>query len=428
MELANPVPANIIPFGPDFCRKDKDTHSINCPKYLVFVEAHFEALKETDRIVGNIYDAMPPVSIYTYVLGLSITSTTRGFLWVIMANASLGNDSVEKDSLSLVEIEENEFDTESGRSHVSQKKYSCSPRASKKELDSLSMVDTAGSTRQRPVTSATTCTVTDSTAPKRVATLMRIRLSPIQDTVFTHDVDDDTLSLMPGQRERAQFLGEDAASETNTRKSHTVLIDSDSEDRFLKYSSKTCYVLQEIVGADATTKSDKNNNGISLDDSQISVLNESWRREKPTKLSAYKDSYRSDFPISDKAEDILAAPIIESIVGNLLLKKFGQKFAEIGTNGKCQVLQTNTRKDLVSVERPQRLYRSQALSYGLHPARTDYKAQSQTRFPKATTTKSSGVGSTFRNSKFLTIDKTRDTSRGRIRFFANQWETITNDQ
>ncbi|XP_052791759.1 uncharacterized protein LOC128225900 [Mya arenaria] len=129
------------------------------------------------------------------------------------------------------------------------KKSYRTPRASRKELDSLrkdvkscfesigskldrffSIVDTAISARQRPVTIATTCTVTGNTNPKRVATLVGIPLSPIQDTVFTHDVDDDTLSLMPGERERSELLGEDGASETNGRKAHTVPIDSDSDD------------------------------------------------------------------------------------------------------------------------------------------------------------------------------------------------------
>ncbi|WAQ98741.1 hypothetical protein MAR_023114 [Mya arenaria] len=93
---------------------------------------------------------------------------------------------------------------------------------------------------------------------------------------------------MPGQRERSELLDEDGASETNSRKAHTVPIDSDSDDsddRFLK----------------------------------------------------------SVFPISNKAENILAVPSIDSIVGNLLLKKYGQKAV------KSQSLCSQPMKDLEKI-------------------------------------------------------------------------------
>ena len=76
----------------------------------------------------------------------------------------------------------------------------------------------------------------------------------------------------------------------------------DGEDGcFLKYNVKVCNFLQEMFGSAATTKADTSNVGFSLDNSQISVLCETWRTGKPAKLSAYKDNYRTVFPIPEEA-------------------------------------------------------------------------------------------------------------------------------
>ncbi|KAH3812023.1 hypothetical protein DPMN_140444 [Dreissena polymorpha] len=52
-----------------------------------------------------------------------------------------------------------------------------------------------------------------------------------------------------------------------------------------------------MFGQDAVTRPDKGDTGIIVDKAQRDVLSETWIAEKPTKVSAFKDCYRSVFPV-----------------------------------------------------------------------------------------------------------------------------------
>ncbi|KAH3849987.1 hypothetical protein DPMN_092392 [Dreissena polymorpha] len=137
--------------------------------------------------------------------------------------------------------------------------------------------------------------------------------------------EDDTLSIQPGQREKSQLLGDDDSDHSN---SHSLIgdhcQDSDSDDRFMKYSSKTRDLLRDMFGQDVVTRTEKGDTVIILNKAQRDVLSETWRAEKPTKVSAFNDSYRSVFPVSAEAE-FLCVPSLNNIILNLLIKRFGSK-------------------------------------------------------------------------------------------------------
>ncbi|KAH3747579.1 hypothetical protein DPMN_182006 [Dreissena polymorpha] len=141
---------------------------------------------------------------------------------------------------------------------------------------------------------------------------------------------------MPGHRESTDLLGDDV--------SESESLSDGVDDRFRKNGVKTCNLLQKMFGSDATTKADSFVVGISLDNSQISVLRETWRTDKPAKLPAYKDNYRLVFPVSEETDDILAVPSIDTIIGSLLMKKYGQK-----TVVKSQSLYSQPLKDLEKI-------------------------------------------------------------------------------
>ncbi|KAH3790277.1 hypothetical protein DPMN_168473 [Dreissena polymorpha] len=148
----------------------------------------------------------------------------------------------------------------------------------------------------------------------------------IDTAVFLEWDEDDTLSIQPGQREKSQLLGDDDSDHSNSLSligDHCQ--DSDSDDRYMKYSSKTRDLLRDMFGQDAVTRPDKGDTGIILDKSQRDVLSETWRAEKPTKVSAFKDSYRSVFPVLAEAEEFLCVPSLDNIILNLLIKRFGSK-------------------------------------------------------------------------------------------------------
>ncbi|KAH3715051.1 hypothetical protein DPMN_057755 [Dreissena polymorpha] len=76
---------------------------------------------------------------------------------------------------------------------------------------------------------------------------------------------------------------------------------------------------------DAVTRPDKGDTGIILDMAQRDVLSETWKAEKLTKVSAFKDSYPSVFPVSAEAEELLCVPSLDNTISNLLIKRYGSK-------------------------------------------------------------------------------------------------------
>jgi hypothetical protein len=138
---------------------------------------------------------------------------------------------------------------------------------------------------------------------------------------------DDVLSLQPGQHEHLSDCWDNTQSVITVNSDRDVPLDSDHRvhDRFTKYSKNTETVLAEMFGDDAVTTSNSEKCGITLDCTQVKILADSWRCSDPSKLTAYKDSYRSTFPVSEKSEDSLSVPSLDSMVETLLVKKFGNK-------------------------------------------------------------------------------------------------------
>lgn len=157
--------------------------------------------------------------------------------------------------------------------------------------------------------------------------------------------DVDTLSLQPGQQERQNLLGlsDDEQSNTNSDSCIVVPPEEGGGERFTKYSASTAQLLSDLFGEDAMT-SLKSKSGMELDDSQVDILKGSWRSDDPSKISAYREAYKSSFPISDKSEDMLKVPSLDEIVDSLLIKRFGNRAVT-----KSQSLYTQPLKSLEKI-------------------------------------------------------------------------------
>ena len=83
-------------------------------------------------------------------------------------------------------------------------------------------------------------------------------------------------------------------------------------------------VLSQIFKEDIT-KSNLTSVGLVLDQAQVDILDNSWRCKNPDRLSAYKEDYKSCFPIHDSSVDYLQVPSLDDLLEPLLRQTHGQK-------------------------------------------------------------------------------------------------------
>lgn len=147
--------------------------------------------------------------------------------------------------------------------------------------------------------------------------------------------DEDMVSLQPREDERRVLVSSQGSE------SHSNEMDTLTATRFDKYvsSQEECNsasalegplnnnVLRQMFGDDAELKQDGHNVGLSLDQTQIQLLESSWRCPLPERLSAYKESYKQTFPLNDSALEILQVPSLDEMSERLLVKKHGRRAA-----------------------------------------------------------------------------------------------------
>ena len=138
---------------------------------------------------------------------------------------------------------------------------------------------------------------------------------------------EDNVSIHVSREERGHLQLSDSNSEVGSFTSHQV--DNPGDERFSKYltSGKVTNEkpnLGEKFGEDAFVKS-KKKTGIVLEQNQIDVLNEAWRADDSTRVSAFKENYKHAFPIDESCESFFNVPKMDDSVEALLIKRFGHK-------------------------------------------------------------------------------------------------------
>ena len=259
----------------------------------------------------------------------------------------------------MSDVEDDTRSNTSRTSGVSQAETSLkkrTPRASKKDLDILRMEFTSFQGKMssidskleflqdlfksKPVQATETATLVgqipdaqnrENIPPGECRPILPLYPTFDEENVGDSNRQDDELSLQPGQHERRVLQDcwgdSDRHSVISVDSNKSVLLDDDTHvpDRFAKYSKHTSAVLAEMFGEDAITTSDSDSRGIVLDGTQIKVLEDSWRCSDPSKLTAYKESYRTTFPISNQSEENFSVPSLDNMIETLLVKKYGSK-------------------------------------------------------------------------------------------------------
>ncbi|CAC5403642.1 unnamed protein product [Mytilus coruscus] len=84
-------------------------------------------------------------------------------------------------------------------------------------------------------------------------------------------------------------------------------------------------VLSELFSEDIASNNDKGSVGLIMDQAQASILENSWRCQHPDKLSAYREEYRSSFPVHDNAIEFLQVPSLDDLLEPMIRKDHGPK-------------------------------------------------------------------------------------------------------
>ena len=177
----------------------------------------------------------------------------------------------------------------------------------------------------------------------------------IQPVTLRQDHPDDILSLTPAQREKDSLgLLSDNDDSVSCKSVGTDSVLSLSEarkaNRFCQYLSdtpeKSQNNLAHLFGEEAGLKQ-SSETGICLDQAQIDTLSKTWRCEHPERLSAFRDEYRSVFPVHDSSLQTLQVPSLDDLLEPMLSKRHGSKAVKAW--GRNRTLATQPLKAIESV-------------------------------------------------------------------------------
>ncbi|XP_060571539.1 uncharacterized protein LOC132729732 [Ruditapes philippinarum] len=146
-----------------------------------------------------------------------------------------------------------------------------------------------------------------------------------------------------------------------------VSIKGKVDEKELSDSTKKC--LFDIFGEDATVKKSTKKEGISVDNSQKDVLNDSLHSTSPNFLSAFNEENFDLFPVDEETEKFLQVPTLDPLIESLLVNRHGSKAAFKNSQVKCLFSQPHKTVEKVSYRGAQaarlgivmQLYMQQAL-------------------------------------------------------------------
>ena len=187
-------------------------------------------------------------------------------------------------------------------------------------LNSQNSITSGGCSTENvlPVSSANICTIGTSSVGRHSIPVDNV---VNKEYLRPQGLEEDILSIQPGQRERnALDLATSASGESI---SESVSRAEGIDSRFSRYKSQvlseeTQNVLKDVFGEDAVTSKSDSVAGLRMDQSQADILLESWRSSQPDRLTAYKEHYKSSFPLHDKSEEVLKVPSLDDIVESFL--------------------------------------------------------------------------------------------------------------
>ena len=179
---------------------------------------------------------------------------------------------------------------------------------------------------------------------ERAARRPLVSLENSLDRDYGMNNDSFSVQLSESERRNCGFMSDTRSEKSDNSMNSCVRDGLDySDDRFSKYvalkplsekekeEKSTDKNLLSMFGEDAQTKKERSKIGIVLDESQKSIIGDSYRAEHPERLTSYRDSYRNSFPVHESCEEFFKVPTLDDTVESLLVKKHGHK-AAFGSN------------------------------------------------------------------------------------------------
>ncbi|VDI31976.1 Hypothetical predicted protein [Mytilus galloprovincialis] len=100
-------------------------------------------------------------------------------------------------------------------------------------------------------------------------------------------------------------------SQSNQRQTSNI---DNNNNKTVDKQSDNLNLLSKLFKEDIPSESSDNSGGLIIDEAQVRILERSWRTKNPEKLTAFKDEYRSCFPVNDKSKSFLQVPSLDDLL------------------------------------------------------------------------------------------------------------------
>ncbi|VDI32325.1 Hypothetical predicted protein [Mytilus galloprovincialis] len=106
-------------------------------------------------------------------------------------------------------------------------------------------------------------------------------------------------------------ISNNVESQSNQRQTSNI---DNNNNKTVDKQSDNLNLLSKLFKEDIPSESSDNSGGLIIDEAQVRILERSWRTKNPEKLTAFKDEYRSCFPVNDKSKSFLQVPSLDDLL------------------------------------------------------------------------------------------------------------------
>ncbi|CAC5408398.1 unnamed protein product [Mytilus coruscus] len=119
-----------------------------------------------------------------------------------------------------------------------------------------------------------------------------------------------------------QPVSNNVDSQSNQRQTSNI---DNNNNKTLDKQSDNLNLSSKLFKEDIPSESSDNSGGLIIDEAHVRILERSWTTKNPEKLAAFKDEYRSCFPVNDKSKSFLQVPSLDDLLEPIIRTIHGTK-------------------------------------------------------------------------------------------------------